>query len=100
MIFEIDINGRARQVAVERVGGTDQFRVTFDDRTRVVDAVRVESDTLSLILPDQGWASHEVGFAEGLVPGELVVHLHGGSIEAASTDGQGTTFSIRLPRAA
>jgi propionyl-CoA carboxylase alpha chain len=83
MLFEIDVNGRTRSVAVDRVGDSSQFRVTFDGRVRLVDAVRVESDTLSILLPEAGSASHEVGFAEGVVPGELSVYLHHGTLTAA-----------------
>lgn len=84
MTFEIDINGTTRSVAVDRLSTTPpRFRVTFDGRSQVVDAVRVESDTLSLIFPDQGCASHEVGFAEGPMPGELTVYLHEGTLVAS-----------------
>jgi biotin carboxyl carrier protein len=83
MTFEIEINGRARTVGVERVDGApSRFRVTVDGRTRVVDAVRVEADTLSILLPDDGDRSHEVGFSPGLEPGQVIVHLHGGTMTA------------------
>ena len=84
MTFEIEVNGRTRTVSVERVGGTpSQYRVSYDGRSRVVDAVRVESDTYSLIFPDEGHASHEVGFADALMPGELSVYLHLGTLTAS-----------------
>jgi biotin carboxyl carrier protein len=83
MTFEIDINGRSRTVAVDRQGETTRFRVTVDGQTMLVDAVQVESDTLSLIFPEHGFASHEVGFSDGPVPGELTVHLHAGTLVAA-----------------
>jgi biotin carboxyl carrier protein len=82
MMFEVEVNGRMHQVSVERVGDT-LYRVGYDGKTRVVDAVRVEADTLSLIFGDEGNASHEVGFAEGPVPGELSVYLHGGTLTAS-----------------
>jgi acetyl/propionyl-CoA carboxylase alpha subunit len=83
MIFDIEINGETRRVAVERAGGgAHRFRVRIADRTHVVDALKVESDTLSIILPESGQASHEVGFSRGLVPGELLVYLHGGTLAA------------------
>ena len=60
MTFEIEINGRLRHVDVERGGPTgSRFRVTVDSRSRSVGAVGVEDDTLSLVLPDDGAASHE-----------------------------------------
>jgi biotin carboxyl carrier protein len=81
--FEIEINGRLRHVSVEKAGPTDsRFRVTVDGRTRLVDAVSVEDDTLSLLLPEEGGASHEVGFSEGLQAGELAVYLHEGTLNA------------------
>ncbi len=83
MIFEIEINGVSRVINVERIGGHETlFRVNYDGLTRLVDATRVEADTLSVLFPEDGCASHEVGFAEGLVSGELSVHLHGGTLTA------------------
>jgi biotin carboxyl carrier protein len=83
MTFEVEIDGRVRTVSVERAGPPDhRFRVTVDGQPRVVDAVRVEDDTLSLILPEQGQASYEVGFSETFVPGELDVYLHAGTLRA------------------
>jgi biotin carboxyl carrier protein len=83
MTFEIEINGRTRTVGVERLAGApSRFRVTVDGQAMTVDAVAVEDDTLSLILPDEGCRSHEVGFAEGPLPGELSVYLHTGTLKA------------------
>lgn len=83
MIIEVEIEGRTRVVSVERAAaGPNTFKVSWDGQTRVVDAVRVEADTLSLILPDAGHASHEVGFSPGLLPAELIVYLHNGTLTA------------------
>lgn len=83
MTFEIEINGRLRTVRVERADPPgDRFRVTVDGVARIVDAVGVEDDTLSLVLPEEGFQSHEIGFAEGLTPGELVVYTHSGTLHA------------------
>jgi acetyl/propionyl-CoA carboxylase alpha subunit len=83
MTFEIEIAGRAHVVAVEKAGPPDhRFRVTVDGLAHLVDAVRVEDDTLSLIFSERGYESCEVGFAEGLVPGELDVYLHTGTLKA------------------
>jgi biotin carboxyl carrier protein len=83
MTFEIEINGRGRTVGVERIeGAPSRFRVTVDGRTLIVDAVRVEADTLSILLPDDGYRSHEVGFSQGLEPGQVTVHLQGGTLTA------------------
>lgn len=83
MTFEIEINGRLRVVNVEKAGPpASRFRVTVDGRTRVVDAVGVEEDTLSLVLPEDGAASHEVGFSEGLQSGDVAVYMHEGTLHA------------------
>jgi acetyl/propionyl-CoA carboxylase alpha subunit len=83
MTFEIEINGRMRTVAVETAGPPDgRFQVTVDGATQTVDAVQVEADTLSLIFPEQDHVSHEIGFSDGLLPGELDVYLHTGTLKA------------------
>ena len=83
MTFEIEIEGRSRTISVERGGPPDhRFRVTVDGQSRIVDAVQVEDDTVSLIFPERANESHEVGFSEGLGPGELDVYLHTGTLKA------------------
>jgi biotin carboxyl carrier protein len=83
MTFEIEINGRLRTVRVERTDGhPDRYRLTVDGHPCIVDAVRVEDDTLSLVLPEQGHASHEIGFSEGLGPNEVTVYTHSGTLQA------------------
>jgi biotin carboxyl carrier protein len=83
MTFEIEINGRLRTVRVERTDGhPSRYRLTVDGTTRLVDAVGVEDDTLSLVLPDENNLSHEVGFSEGLAPGEVAVYMHSGTLHA------------------
>jgi biotin carboxyl carrier protein len=72
-----------RVVGVENAGPPDgRFRVTVDGEPHTVDAAQVEDDTLSIIFPERGHESHEVGFSEGLLPAEVVVHLHGGTLRA------------------
>jgi signal transduction histidine kinase len=46
-----------------------------------------------------GDRAREIGAGLGLAIAREVVEAHGGSIEAESARGQGTTFRIRLPRA-
>ena len=78
MLFELDIDGRRRAVNVERVSAGDhRFRVTLDGLTRTVDAVELEGDTISLILPDAGFASHVVSFADGQHAGALSAYVDG-----------------------
>jgi biotin carboxyl carrier protein len=83
MNFEVEVNGRTRMVTVERVAaGSQSFRVTVDGAPHLVDAVAVEADTISLVFPEAGGASHDVGFSNGLSPSELVVYLPSGSLTA------------------
>jgi acetyl/propionyl-CoA carboxylase alpha subunit len=99
MVFEVEVNGRTRAIAVERVGGTaSRYRVSYDGRTVMVDAVRVEADTLSLIFPEDGHASHEIGFAAGLLPGELSVYLHAGTV-TATVNGRRSRRAATVARA-
>lgn len=48
MQFEVEINGRTRHVVVDRTSGG--FDVAVDGRTFQVDAVRVDGQTLSLLV--------------------------------------------------
>lgn len=86
MTFEIEINGRTRSVHVERIGdgagGAQEFRVAVDGVVRLVDARRIGASGLSLIFPEEGRASHDVGMAETARTGEWVVHLAAGSLRA------------------
>ena len=50
MQYEVEINGRIRQVAVSRAGGG--FTIAIDGRTFHVDAARVDAHTLSLMVED------------------------------------------------
>ncbi|MGH9313330.1 MAG: biotin/lipoyl-containing protein [Vicinamibacterales bacterium] len=81
--FEVDINGRTRTIAVERVGPAEggRFHVNTDGRIRVVDARRDAGGRLSLLFPEEGGASHDVALVPS-GPGELTVHLAAGSLQA------------------
>ncbi len=48
MHYEIEVNGRLKQVSVHRVDG--QFVVTIDGRDWAVDAVRIDAHTWSLLV--------------------------------------------------
>ena len=71
MQYEIEVGGRARQVAVTRVG--DGFAVTVDGRTWHVDAARIDGHTLSLILDRV--SQHEVVVAPDPATGQLAVRV-------------------------
>jgi acetyl/propionyl-CoA carboxylase alpha subunit len=80
MKVDIEINGRARTVSVERDG--PRFRVAFDGRVETVDLARVDDRTWSLIVLGATAASHEVGLLEGAEPGELEIYLRTGVLRA------------------
>ena len=77
MQYEIEVNGRIRQVSAERAG--DRFAVSVDGRTWDVDARRVDGRTLSLIV-GRG-ASYEVGIVPDAATGLLGVRV--GAAECA-----------------
>ena len=63
MQYEIEVNGRPRQVTIQRVDGA--FRVVFDGKECAVDAARVDGHTVSLLVrlkPDTTY-SHEITLA-------------------------------------
>jgi biotin carboxyl carrier protein len=79
--FEIELNGRTRAVAIERVPAhPHHFRVTVDGVVRLVDAVRIDDQMLSLILSDGDGASHQVSIGEGQISGEQIVLLAEGAV--------------------
>jgi biotin carboxyl carrier protein len=83
MMFEVEVNGRTRTVAVEPVAGAERrFRVVIDGQERVVDAREVDPSTLSLILLNAGGACHEVELVESAVAGELLVRTRDGLLRA------------------
>jgi signal transduction histidine kinase len=49
---------------------------------------------------DAGLTQHVGGTGLGLAISKSLVELHGGTIEASSSPGRGSTFCVRLPRAA
>jgi biotin carboxyl carrier protein len=76
MTFDIEINGRSRRISIERtVAG--RYRVVVDGHAHVVDAVRVGSYGVSLLLDDAGSVSREVQVTPGTSPGEMLISLDG-----------------------
>jgi len=73
MQYEVEVAGRVRQVAVQRVDG--RFRVTVDGREHLVDAKRIDASTLSLLLvgKEEVANSFAVTFATDPVTRQLVV---------------------------
>lgn len=72
MRYEVDINGRVRQVDVHRVDG--RFAVVIDGREWHVDAAPVDGQTLSLLVE---YASHDVTITPDPASGRLAVRLRG-----------------------
>jgi biotin carboxyl carrier protein len=70
--YEVEVDGRVRQVAVHRAGGT--FDVTVDGRSWRVDAAYAGTHTMSLVV-EPGAASYDVGFANDPATGLLYVRI-------------------------
>ena len=76
MQYEIDVQGRVRQVTVHRTGNT--FEVTVDGRSWRVDAAQVDTTTMSLLFAPEGDRdnlSYDVGFATDPATGLLWVRV-------------------------
>lgn len=100
MRYDVDVNGRARHVVVTRRGRTGGFSVSVDGRTWLVDAARVDGQTLSLIVVPEvpevprvpevpgvpevlGGESHEVVVGPDALPGRLDIRVDGRRVTAA-----------------
>lgn len=83
MILRVEIGGRLRQVAAERLGPSDRFRVTVDGRTFEVNAARVGRRTWSLLLPD---GSQHLVAVSGTPASGLTVHLTAGDVPVTLPD--------------
>ena len=75
MQYEVEVDGRVRQVAVHRAGG--RFDVTVDGRSWRVDAAHAGTDSMSLVIVsgEPGGASYDVGFANDTATGLLYVRV-------------------------
>ena len=71
MHYEVEVGGRRLQVVVTRA--SDGFAVTVNGHTRRVDAARIDTHTLSLIV-DNVW-SKEVSITADPVGGQLAVYV-------------------------
>ena len=79
----IEVNGHTHGVTVDRLEKSgNRFRVSWTDRTFVVDAVAIDAHTLSLIHVEDGSDSEVVWFVETSSPGEVDVHLDGVVVRA------------------
>jgi biotin carboxyl carrier protein len=87
MELQIDIDGRTRTVIVEAKDG--QYHVTSDGETWLADVAIVDGATYSLIFPERGCASQEVGVAAAGPHGDLSVHLASGTTTVRRPTGAG-----------
>jgi biotin carboxyl carrier protein len=88
MTFEIDVNGRSRTVSVERTA-PGRFRVSLDGVLHDVDAARLGTYGLSLILDGDRAISREISVTPGSLRGELLVGLEG-RVAAVTVNGRRT----------
>jgi biotin carboxyl carrier protein len=83
--YEVEINGRVRQVAVRRAGG--QFAASVDGRVRRVDVARIDAQTMSLLV-DDGVGTYDVGVTSDAATGLLRVRVGTTVIDVAVNGGR------------
>ena len=98
MNYEVEINGRRRQVAVVRRDG--RVEVTLDGRPIDVDVVRIDAHTLSLIISAGGRRTHEVTILPDPATGQLAVRVGATRVLAALNGGRRWGRKDEGPRAA
>ena len=86
MVFDLEVNGRRRAVSVEPAGS--MYTVSVDGRVWTVDAILIDPRTISLLVFGDQPASHEVGVAETVTPGELAVQVDGVTVTVAMNGGR------------
>jgi biotin carboxyl carrier protein len=80
MTFEIDLDGKAHAVSVERLRASEpRFRITIDGVSHIVDAQQAEAGGWSLVLVESG-RSYDTAVARGAGAGELVVTTRGHAV--------------------
>lgn len=81
--IEIEVGGHSHRVVVERLGSDPaRFRIAWGGATRVVDARRIDPETLSLVLVEGGSASHTVRCVDAAGDGAVDVHVGGAVVRA------------------
>jgi biotin carboxyl carrier protein len=95
MTFDVEINGRLRTISIERATA-GRYRVVVDGQAHVIDAARVGSFGLSLLLDGVAGSSRDIQVAPATIRGELLIGVDGKSVSAvingrrtgrAATDG-------------
>ena len=79
MTFDIEINGHARTISIERAAA-DRYRVIVNGRAQLIDASRVGSFGLSLLFDGADRSSREVQVSPGSTPGEMLIGIDGKSV--------------------
>jgi len=81
MTFDIAVNGRSRNVSIERAGhapdGALRLRVNVEGASSLVDVQRSGEFGFSLVFPEAADRSTTVHVAPGQAPGELLAYLAG-----------------------
>jgi signal transduction histidine kinase len=89
-------------VRVEFDGGEEEVAVIIHNRGTPISADRLDgifSPMKPSTAPQQPWAHVPTGnLGLGLYIAERIVHAHGGRIDVASAEADGTTFTVHLPR--
>ena len=75
MRYDVEVAGRTRHLAVTRTG--DTFAVTLDGRPYHVDAARIDTQTLSLVVDTVSRQSYEATVIPDPVTGQLTVTVAG-----------------------
>ena len=87
--LEIAVNGRSRRVAIQPLADAPgRYRIAWDDTVRVVDARRLDAETLSLVLVQGGSGSHQVRCVSAGRPDAVDVHVAGAVLRASVDDGR------------
>ena len=73
--YEVEVGSRIRQVTVARSG--DGFAVTVDGRSYHVDAARIDTQTLSLVVDTVSRQSYEVTVTPNAAASFLTVNVNG-----------------------
>jgi len=79
------------RVNAERRAGRRWVRVTFADQ-----GAGIPADNLAKIF-EAGFTTHRASPGLGLAVCKRVMSQHGGTLEASSVEGQGTTFTLSFP---
>ncbi len=84
-------------INVSVTGGIDGVRLAVSDDGPGMAADQLEHIFERFTRGDAGLTQHVGGTGLGLAISKSLVELHGGTIDAASTPGRGSTFTIWLP---